>query len=90
MHAYRSLHVMAIDSGTVRPFLTITLVAGQANEHACTAQKTFDIQGLAEVRDLIDWSAEAYAQAFDQLTGEGWTVKHHESCQPGGDVIFGA
>ena len=90
MHRYRSLHVMAIDSGTARPFLSITLVTGHSSDHTCTAQKSFDIEGLEEVRDIIDWSAEAYAQAFDQLTADGWTVKHHGECQPSGEVIFGA
>jgi len=90
VHRYRSLHVMAIDSGTAKPFLSITLVTGPSSEHTCTAQKSFDMEGLDEVRDIIDWSAEAYAQAFDQLTDEGWRVKHHAHCQPGTEVVFGA
>ena len=90
MHTYRSLHVMAIDAGKGKPFLTITLVAGSGPDHTCTARKTFDLDGLAEVRDLIDWSAEAYAQAFDQLTGEGGSITHHEFCHKGDEVIFGA
>jgi len=90
MHAYRSLHVMAIDAGKGRPFLSITITCGSSTEHVCTAQKSFDLEGLAEVRDLIDWSAEAYAQAFDQLTVEGWKVNHHEHCAKDGEVIFGA
>lgn len=90
MHTYRSLHVMAIDSGTVRPFLTITLICGTSSEHTCNARKTFELEGLDEVRDMIDWSAEAYAQAFDQLTADGWVVEHHKDCQPGSEVIFGA
>lgn len=90
MHTYRSLHVMAIDAGKGRPFLSLTLIAGQDVEHTCNARKTFDLEGLAEVRDLIDWSAEAYAQAFDQLTEDGWDVVHHEHCQKDEKVIFGA
>lgn len=90
MHPYRSLHVMAIDSGKGGPFLTVTLVGGADAEHACRASKSFPLEGLAEVRDLIDWSAEAYAQAFDQLTEDGWTVNHHAYCQKEEQVIFGA
>lgn len=90
MHTYRSLHVMAIDAGKGRPFLTMTLVAGREVGHNCHAHKIFDLEGLAEVRDLIDWSAEAYAQAFDQLTEDGWDIVHHEDCQEKGRVICGA
>lgn len=90
MHSYRSLHVMAIDSGTCRPFVTVTIVAGTTAEHTCTAQKNFELEGLQEVRDLIDWSAEAYAQAFDQLTADGWKVTHHKCDHDAGAVVFGA
>lgn len=83
MHQYRALHVMAIDSGTVRPFVTVTLTLGEAGEHPCSATKTFDLAELEEVRDMIDWAAEAYAAAFEELHTGGWSLKHHSRCQDG-------
>lgn len=80
MHDYRSLHIMAIDSGKTPPHCRVTLWAGAALESACSAEKSFPLEQLSEVRDLIDWAAEAYAQAFDQLHADGWTIEHNEDC----------
>lgn len=80
MHQYRALHVMAIDSGTVKPFVSVSLSLGAEAGHTCTASKNFPLAELAEVRDIIDWAAEAYASAFEELHMGGWTVTHHVLC----------
>ncbi len=80
MHEYRSLHVMAIDSGRVPPHCRVSLMTGESVDKACAAEKNFPLERLSEVRDLIDWAAEAYAAAFDELHADGWAITHSEHC----------
>lgn len=78
---YRALEVTAIDSGRTAPVLRITLYCGEDAAHSCVARKKFALVELDEVRDLIAWSLEAYAAAFDQLHEDGWAVVHIETCK---------
>lgn len=80
MHTYRSLSVLAIDSGRIPPHCVVTLNCGSSVEAHCSATKSFKLEAVSEVRDLIDWAAEAYAQAFDELVADGWKLTHSEEC----------
>ena len=80
MHEYRSLNVSAIDSGRTPPHCRVSLWTGSTLDTSCSAEKSFPLERLSEVRDLIDWAAEAYAAAFDELHADGWAVTHHETC----------
>ena len=80
MHAYKSFHIMAIDAGKGRPFLTMTITMGPDVENTCTAQKTFGIEEMGEVRSILSWADHAYLSAGDQLTEDGWTVEHKGAC----------
>lgn len=83
MHQYRGISVQAIDSGKVPPHANMTIWAGPDIQRACSAYKSFGLDDLSEIRDIIDWAGEAYGAAFDELTGEGWTVQHHDDCEDG-------
>lgn len=85
MHTYRSLSVLALDAGTDTPFTTVSIRTGTSVKDACTATKTFKIEDLPQLRDLIAWSAEAYAQAFDHLHEDGWDMVHADDCPSQGE-----
>lgn len=80
MAKYRALQVMAIDSGRAAPRIDVSIFGGPDAAHACVARKKFALNQLSEVRDLISWSLEAYAAAFDEIHEEGWEVSHHVNC----------
>ena len=84
MSQYRSISVMASDSGKSEPYAIVTLVYGPDSSRPCTAQKRIPLDGLHELEELIDWAAEASGAAFEALFTKDWTVTHHITCADGG------
>lgn len=83
MHEYRSIHVMAVDSGTVEPFVAMSLHSGPTAGAACVASKKFALDQLDEVRDILGWASVAFLTAADELREDGWTIKHASTCPEG-------
>lgn len=79
MHEYKSLVVVAVDSGE-RPFLNLALRTGHDSATACTASKTFPLEEWGEVRDIIGWASHAFLQAADELSEDGWKIEHTAAC----------
>ena len=81
MHGYRSISVLAIDSGQIPPHIVMSLTTGPHLETACHARKMFGMDDLGEVRDILGWASLAFLTAADELTADGWTITHHETCE---------
>lgn len=79
MHPYKSLVVLAIDSGP-KPFISMSLRNGDSAEMSCTAEKRFPMEEWGEVRDILGWASHAFLSAADQLAEDGWEIRHMPNC----------
>ena len=82
MHEYKSLVVTAIDAGS-QPFISMTLRAGDDVHTACSASKRFPMEDAGEVRAIIGWASMAFLRAADELSEDGWEIRHTAECLQG-------